>query len=280
MGWQIYQYIRISFICCLTQSLLNLYFELTKPRQFILFSPHILSKPSIDIVLPCYNPLVDWVDTVIHGVTELQHKLPNYDFRCIVVNDGSVANVSDAHVNQLKSSIPNFQWLSYPQNRGKGYALRYGMGVTTSDIVLYTDIDLPYTMDSMVECLTEIINGNADVCVAVRNASYYELLPPRRRLLSKALRFLNRSLLGLKTSDTQGGLKVFNGKARAHFLATTIDRYLFDLEFVYLCSKDKEIVVLPIESNMRDTIVFSKVPLSMLWKEGVNFLRLVTIGRI
>jgi glycosyltransferase involved in cell wall biosynthesis len=252
---------------------------LTKPRWFILFSSHVLSKPSIDIVLPCFNPLEDWVDTVIARVGEIQSRLPNYDFHCIIVNDGSTLNVDDKDVARLRSSLPHFQWVSYAENRGKGYALRQGVAQTRSEVILYTDIDLPYKMDSMLACLTQVIEGSADLCVAVRNESYYKRLPPRRRYLSKTLRGLNRALLGLKTSDTQGGLKVFNRKARSHFMATTIDRYLFDLEFVYLCSRDKDVVVLPVKSDMRDTIEISKMPLSVLRKEGMNFLKLITVGR-
>jgi len=239
-----------------------------------------LSKPTIDIVLPCYNPLEDWVDTVIERVGEIQSSLSDYHFHCTVVNDGSSRVVSDEDADRLRKALPGFDWISYTQNRGKGYALRQGVAKTTSDIILYTDIDLPYKMESMLDCLRQIIDGKADLCVAVRNESYYQRLPSRRRYLSKSLRSLNRTLLGLKTSDTQGGLKVFNKKARNHFLATTIERYLFDLEFVYLCSRDKNIVVLPVESDMRDTIEISKMPLSVLGKEGMNFLRLITIGRL
>jgi len=253
---------------------------LIKLQEFILFSPHVLSKPTIDIVLPCFNPLANWVDTVIERVGEIQANLPDYDFHCIVVNDGSSRVVTDKDAKRLKSALPNFEWISYAQNRGKGYALRQGVAQTQSEIVLYTDIDLPYKTDSMLDCLKEVIDGNADLCVAVRNESYYQRLPTRRRHLSKALRSLNRSLLGLKTSDTQGGLKVFTQKARVHFLATSIDRYLFDLEFVYLCSRDNDVVVLPVESDMRDTIEISKMPLSVLWKEGMNFLKLIVSGKI
>lgn len=251
-----------------------------KPREIILFSSYILSKPTIDIVLPCYNPLEDWVDTVIERVGEMQSQLPEYDFQCVVVNDGSSKNVDDKDAERLSSALPNFEWVSYAQNRGKGYALRQGVAKTTSHIILYTDIDLPYKMESMLDCLRKVIDGKADLCVAVRNESYYQRLPVRRRYLSKSLRSLNRILLGLKTSDTQGGLKVFNLQGRSHFMTTTIDRYLFDLEFVYLCSKDKNVVVLPIESDMRDTIEISKMPLSVLRKEGMNFLKLIIKGRL
>jgi len=250
-----------------------------KLHEFILFSPHILSKPTIDIVLPCFNPLANWVDTVIERVGEIQSRLPDFDFHCIVVNDGSSQNVDDKDAARLSAVLPDFQWISYAQNRGKGYALRQGITKAKSDVVLYTDIDLPYKMDSMLDCLIQVVDGKADLSVAIRNESYYKRLPARRRYLSKALRSLNRMLLGLKTSDTQGGLKVFNSKGRSHFLATTIDRYLFDLEFVYLCSRDKDVVVLPVESDMRDTIELSKFPLSVLRNEGMNFLKLITIGR-
>jgi glycosyltransferase involved in cell wall biosynthesis len=204
--------------------------------------------------------------------------MPAYTFRYIVVNDGSTKTIAEDEIQLLQSSIPGLQWLSYPVNRGKGYALRHGIRQTNSDIVVYTDIDLPYTTMSMVKCILAVADEGHDLSIAVRNTSYYARLPFGRRILSKGLRNMNKLILRLKTADTQGGLKVFSQKAKRHFLATTIDRYLFDLEFVYLCSRDPEINVEPVPSDMRDTIEFSKVPLSVIRREGWNFLRLMVRG--
>jgi glycosyltransferase involved in cell wall biosynthesis len=218
------------------------------------------------------------VNTIVERSAELNARLPQYRFRYTIVNDGSTRNISDSSIDKLRKALPGLKWMSYPVNRGKGYALRHGIRETTSDIVIYTDIDLPYTTASMAKCILAVADENYDLSIAVRNRSYYARLPFGRRLLSKGLRNMNKTIFRLKTADTQGGLKVFSMKARKHFLETTIDRYLFDLEFVYLCSRDAEVRIAPIPSDMRDTIEFSKVPLSVIRREGWNFLQLMLRG--
>ena len=244
----------------------------------LLISRDALKNSSIDIVLPCYNPLEDWADTILVRANDLMRHYPDHRFRFIVVNDGSTRNIRDEDIEKLEAGLPELEWISYRQNRGKGYALRTGIERTNSDLIIYTDIDLPYTMDSMLKCIDPVLKGEADLSVAVRNESYYDRLPTGRRILSKGLRKMNKTLLRLKAADTQGGLKVFSPKAKQHFLATTIDRYLFDLEFVYNCSRDKDIRVLTVGSDMRDTIEFSKVPIGALRREGWNFVKLMLQG--
>ena len=234
-----------------------------------------MQQTIIDIVLPCYNPIDGWVKTIIDRTNDLSERLPQFAFRYTIVNDGSSKGVSPADVDKLKAAIPSLSWISYKTNRGKGFALRKGIETTTSEIVIYTDIDLPYTTESMARCILSVAETGNDLSIAVRNTSYYDRLPTGRRILSKALRNMNKAVLRLKTADTQGGLKVFSQRAKAHFMSTTIDRYLFDLEFVYLCSRDAETTVDPIESDMRDTIEFSKVPLKVIRAEGWNFLKLL-----
>ena len=229
----------------------------------------------IDIVLPCYNPIEGWADTIIKRSAELSTLMPGYSFRYTIVNDGSTRNIDEKAIVRLHQFLPNLRWLTYETNRGKGFALRHGINRTTSEVVIYTDIDLPYTAESMAQCVRAVSEEGCDLSIAVRNTSYYARLPIGRRILSKGLRNMNKLILRLKTADTQGGLKVFSSRAKQHFLATTIDRYLFDLEFVYLCSNDPDIEIRPVPSDMRDTIEFSKVPFGVIRKEGWNFLKLM-----
>jgi hypothetical protein len=56
-------------------------------------------------------------------------------------------------------------------------------------------------------------------------------------------------------------------------LSTTIDRFLFDLEFLML-AKNK-VKVTPVKVTLRDGVVFSKVGLKTLWVEGLNFLQIL-----
>ena len=99
------------------------------------------------MVLPCYNPPSDWEKVVAQSVQSIE-KSGQIAIALIVVNDGSTKNVSDRSITYLKTELADFTYISYPQNRGKGYALRQGVSKVTTDLIIYTDIDFPYTEES------------------------------------------------------------------------------------------------------------------------------------
>ncbi|MBK7037383.1 MAG: hypothetical protein IPH42_13850 [Bacteroidetes bacterium] len=78
----------------------------------------------------------------------------------------------------------------------------------------------------------------------------------------------------LKISDTQCGLKGFNKKGKDIFLKTTINRYLFDLEFIFLVSRQKEVSMVPVEIELKENIQFSSMRTGILLSEGFNFLKI------
>ncbi|HSY60485.1 MAG TPA: hypothetical protein VK796_01365, partial [Cytophaga sp.] len=163
----------------------------------------------------------------------------------------------------------------YSDNKGKGYALRKGIAESNAIHCIYSDIDFPYTIDSILNIYTSLQN-NTDVVVGSRGENYYDGVPPIRIFISKLLRSFNRAFLGMKIYDTQCGLKGFNEKGKTIFLNTTINRYLFDLEFVYLCSNNKNISILPVTVTLKEGVVFSKMSLNILRQEGWAFIKLVT----
>ena len=99
-------------------------------------------------------------------------------------------------------------------------------------------------------------------------------MPPGRKFISKILRTGSKNILRLKISDTQCGLKGFNKKGKNIFLKTTIDRYLFDLEFIFLVSRQKEVSMIPVEIELRENIQFSSMRTGILLSEGFNFLKI------
>jgi glycosyltransferase involved in cell wall biosynthesis len=237
--------------------------------------PDIATKASIDIVLPCYNPPAGWLDNLVSNIAALRQHYAQRSIKCIVVNDGSREGIGPEDAGRLKDLVDDLQWIAYPANRGKGYALRTGVLQSRADVIMYTDIDFPYSAGSMAACLNTVLNGEADLALAVRNTSYYAQLPAFRRFISKLLRLANHVLLRMRTSDTQGGLKVFNHRGKDIFLSTTIDRYLFDLEFIYLASKQEDIKIQPIEADLREGVEFTSVRMGILLREGWNFVRLL-----
>ena len=85
-------------------------------------------------------------------------------FSLILVNDGSSNNISEDSVSTIQSFIKErFTYVSYPENRGKGYALRMGMQKSKAPYTIYTDIDFPYTLKSMLDMIEALMSGSADV---------------------------------------------------------------------------------------------------------------------
>jgi glycosyltransferase involved in cell wall biosynthesis len=231
------------------------------------------STPTLDIVLPCYNPAPGWTERVMQAWQQLQTALPHPPRRLILVNDGSTKGIGPDDIASLTARIPGLLYLPSTPNHGKGYALRLGVQASDADLLIYTDIDFPYTEASLVQVATALYSGGADVVPGVRPDAYYEGVPADRRRISRLLRWLLRNFLRLKITDTQCGLKGFNRAGRAVFLQTSISRFLFDLEFIFLASQRPDIRLQAVEVILKPGIQFSHVSLRVLLREGFNFLR-------
>ncbi|HND88230.1 MAG TPA: glycosyltransferase family 2 protein, partial [Saprospiraceae bacterium] len=186
--------------------------------------------------------------------------------------DGSPRSATAAHFDRLRALLPDVQVVSYAQNRGKGYALRQGVETSTAACQVVTDADFPYTLDSMVR-LAGVLRERGGIAAGHRDTAYYEHVPMFRRWLSKMLRWMLRRVLRQPVDDSQCGLKGFDAAGRAVFLETTIDRFLFDLEFLMLANG--RVGVTPVPVHLRDGVVFSKVGWRVLATEGRNFLKLL-----
>lgn len=179
-------------------------------------------------------------------------------------------------INKLKTNIPELTWLDQRPNQGKGAALRRGMQESTADYVVFTDIDFPYTFESTLGLCQAVLSGNSDIVVGQRKARYYEKTPWQREFISKLLKTFNKHVLRIPVTDTQCGLKGFNKNGLAVFNKTTINRYLFDLEFLILSgSRKHNLKITPYEVELRDEVTFSRLNTNILITEGWNVFRIL-----
>ena len=232
-----------------------------------------MTATSLDIILPCYNPPQNWAENVIQVFSEIQSRLKEVNINLIIVNDGS-STMDWNEIEKIKNTISQFVNISYEINKGKGYALREGIKTSNADICIYTDIDFPYTTNSFIKIWEVLKNNNTDIAIGVKDKNYYSHVPPGRKFISKILRAGTKNILRLKISDTQCGLKGFNKKGKNIFLKTTIDRYLFDLEFIFMVSRQKEVSMLPVEIELKENIQFSSMRTGILLSEGFNFMKI------
>lgn len=228
--------------------------------------PHKLS-----IVLPCYEPMDGWVDIITDRINQL--RAHEQDFELIVVNDGSKKDL-EKDVAKLESLVPELRYIYYQQNRGKGYAVRKGIEATGSDCIIYTDIDFPYTFDSLLEVYNKLKTSDYDIVAGIKDAEYYKGVPLARKWISKILKRMSGKMLKMSITDTQCGLKGFTRSAKYIWEDTTVDRYLFDLEALYTAER-KGLKVLALPVRLRDGVVFSKLRLNILLSELSSFMKIV-----
>ncbi len=230
----------------------------------------------IDIILPCYNPHANWYTELLKFNKYVEGK---YKLNYILVNDGSSnAELSNA-LPHLGSEHINFRVISYEVNKGKGYALRQGVLASNSNYIVYTDIDFPFTNESVVKIIEMILNNEADVVAGSRDAQYYRnKMSFFRKILSQSFRFILKRMLRMKITDTQCGLKAFNSKGKTEFLNTKINRYLFDFEFIYRCGKNTAIKIVPLPVELKPNVIFSKMKFKILVQETWNLVKVVVFS--
>lgn len=230
---------------------------------------------TLQIILPCYNPIKDWEKIVVANYEQIKAQLPaDVQLKIAVVNDAATHGLTEAHIEALKSHIEGFDYFTYPANRGKGYAIRYALQHLQADWYIYTDIDFPYTIQSLLSVADSLRNG-ADVAAGVRDEMYYVNVPQIRTIISKILRLFFNLLFHIPITDTQCGLKGFNEVGKQQMLATTIERFLFDMEFIIRVNKQKEMLLKPVSVELKKGITFSKMSFGVLLKEFGNFIRLL-----
>lgn len=228
----------------------------------------------VSLVLPCYNPPPGWEQNVYASYLSFSARIQE-KIQVIVVADGLSATVTEAALNFLEMNLPMYRLVKYPENKGKGYAIRQGVAVANGDIIIYTDIDFPYTTESVLAVYEGLLKGQYDVAVGVKNDSYYAHVPLVRRVISRGLRFFIKLFLLTPITDTQCGLKGFNKSVKPLFLKTTIDRYLFDLEFIRNCFVSRNYRVQAIPVALKENVHFRKMNYRVLLSEGLNFARLM-----
>lgn len=231
---------------------------------------------SVSVILPCYNPQPGWEQVICADFILFAARVA-VPVELILVLDGVPYTRPDiaAALSTLSSAIPDVTIIKYDCNSGKGYATRKGVEAAKGDIIIYTDVDFPYNTDSIIEVYRKLAANECDVAAGVKDNDYYAQVPIVRRLISRMLRFFIRLFLSMPVTDTQCGLKGMRRNAMGVFLSTTIDRYLFDLEFIYKCFSGGKLRVQAVPVRLKEDVHFRKMDYRILLPEMVNFIRLI-----
>mgnify|MGYP003870410629 CR=1 FL=1 len=191
------------------------------------------------------------MDNLIDRMNVFNSQMVDINVTIILVNDGSSKNLDD-DIKRLFSEFPNIIYINNTVNKGKGHAIRTGLAKSASSIIMYTDIDIPFTPVSMRNVVNQVVNANADIAVGVRSESYYSNIPKSRKMISRVFKSAIGFLFALPINDTQGGLKAMNVKGKEALAITKTNGYLFDLEFIKHAGRRKLNVCPVVVETMKD----------------------------
>ena len=198
---------------------------------------------SLTIVIPAYNES----KRIIHSLADIDNYISKNSltllFEVIVVDDGSLDNTKDVVNNWIQKQCKNknsFKVISYPLNRGKGYAIKEGFLKASGNLVLYTDADGASPICE-AEKLVHWINNGFDIACGSRilkDENTKVSMSFKRRFVGLVFHLILKLCNLANLRDTQCGFKLFKSQA-AKKLANSQQcfNYSFDIEYLFLAKK-------------------------------------------
>lgn len=195
------------------------------------------SYPMLSIVVPAYN------EAERIGVT-LKRMLAYFDSQCypyeiLVVSDGSNDGTMDV-VTPIAARRSQVRLLSYAGNRGKGYAVRYGILRAQGERILFSDADLATPIEE-IEKLSDRLDDGYDIAIGSRDVAGSQLIKRQSLLREFGGKTFNKIVQALAVPgihDTQCGFKLFTrAAALSIFRVARVDHFAFDVEALYLAMR-------------------------------------------
>lgn len=192
----------------------------------------------ISVLIPMYNEITTAPHTarILDGY--MSEKFGD-DYEIVFFDDGSTDGCRDA---VKKLGLDNIRAEGYSVNKGKGGAVRHGIGHCRGDVIVCTDCDLAYGCDAILDIYNRIVSGGEHIVIGSRNLSAdgYEGYTPLRRIMSKLYIKIVSFIAGFRYSDSQCGLKAYCAEAaKSIFDKCSVNGFAFDLEVLLLADKMK-----------------------------------------
>lgn len=193
--------------------------------------------PFLSIVVPAYNEEARLGSTLKRMLAYFDGQC--YPYEILVVSDGSTDGTT-SEVEHIAARRSQVRLLTYQPNRGKGYAVRYGMLRAKGERVLFSDADLATPIEE-IEKLNERLDLGYDIAIGSRDVRGSQLVRREsiiRELGGKTFNKLVQLLTVPGIHDTQCGFKLFTRSASEQvFRRCTVDHFAFDVEALYLATR-------------------------------------------
>jgi len=188
----------------------------------------------LSVIVPCYkqeNTIKQDLKNILSALDKTR-----FSYEVIAVVDGFL---DKTYQRSRQIENPKLRVHGYKTNRGKGYAVRYGMARARGDYIAFIDSGMDIDPNGLSLILEHMYWYEADVIVGSKRHPASKLIYPlKRKFFSIGLQYLQKMLFGLKLRDTQAGLKVFKREPLEKALPRLIiKRYAFDIELLVVIKK-------------------------------------------
>ena len=186
-------------------------------------------KTSWIALIPAYEPSELLLD--------LLHETRRAGFAAVVVDDGSGTAFTDLFRQAALLAVV----LSYPKNRGKGFALKHGLSYIRDHfdgtyIVVTLDADGQHQVSDAVKiCRFSQASPHA-LILGSRNLKNHA--PLRSRFGNSVTRLIYRNTTGLRVYDTQTGLRAFSNYLLPWLITIEGERYEYEMNVLLECARE------------------------------------------
>lgn len=190
----------------------------------------------LSVIVPAFNC------KTIHSdlkVIEFYLNSLNRPYEIICVVDGLKTNKDKTYLNAKSFKGGHTTVYFYPENKGKGYAVRFGMARAKGGIIAFIDAGSDLHAKGLGLALEHMKWYDADIIIgSKRHHASKVFYPWQRKILSFFVQKATKFIFGLNVSDTQTGLKVFRRAVLVKVLPRMIiKRWAFDLELLTVANR-------------------------------------------
>lgn len=185
--------------------------------------------PFLSLIIPCYKQEKTIASNIRQVISALGKT--RYTYEVIIVLDGHV----DHSFSKLeKLNVNNVTVYEYSENRGKSYAIRFGMKKAVGKHVMFLDAGMEINPDGISMLLEHMKWYEADIIVGSKRHPVSRVqYTTFRKVLSVGYYYFVKLLFGVTVKDTQAGIKVFKKSVIEKILPRLVEkRFAGDLEML------------------------------------------------
>lgn len=200
-----------------------------------------MEKIKLSIIIPCYNEGVKLINNIIKINNYITSEIPDLKYEIIGVNDGSKDNTKQIMADN-ENILQNTRFIIYDDNKGKGGAVKEGILNAKGEWILFMDADL----STDISAIKTVLNYTDSYKFIIGSRRHKETILVKkqgfkRKFIGICCIIITNILTGLKLLDTQCGFKAIERNLAINIVnKQTINRWAFDVEYLYISKINKE----------------------------------------